>query len=247
MKCVDCGFYSKKGRLCILGDGEDIDPSTDACQDFELMHGKFIVLEGSDGVGTTTQCSRIVENLKKALGEEKVFSTFEPTSSDIGHFIKRILKKEISAPTKKSLEYLFRADRINHIDEIREKLNSGISVVCDRYFVSTLVYQGLCESLKGSLMNMDTMYMSFMEDGILKPDLILILEADLQTCMDRIEGRDTKEIFDDIVLQMKIKELYSKWTTTDGAKTLVYEVIDANGRIEEVNGACMKYIEALYV
>ena len=106
----------------------------------EIIKG-FIVLEGLDGAGTTTQ----KERLEKELGKRgyDIWSTAEPTSSDIGRLIRRVLKGDLAVP-ELTLAHLFAADRADHIYGccgIIENIENGKIVISDRYFYSTLAYQ----------------------------------------------------------------------------------------------------------
>lgn len=102
---------------------------------------KFIVLEGIDGSGTTTQLSRVSAALR-TLGH-RVHETREPTGGRIGKLIREQLS-DPSGVSARCLALLFAADRIDHLDrEILPALARGEVVVCDRYVMSSLVYQSL--------------------------------------------------------------------------------------------------------
>ncbi|MDR2900663.1 MAG: dTMP kinase, partial [Treponema sp.] len=101
----------------------------------------FIVFEGGDGTGTSTQCERI----RRRVSNVSCFITFEPTDGPIGKIIRSALKKDLMLQPE-TLARLFAADRNEHLyqsDGIVERCNRGEIVVSDRYIPSSLVYQGI--------------------------------------------------------------------------------------------------------
>jgi len=109
--------------------------------------GLFIVVEGLDGAGTTTQANELVRRLR-AAGERAHF-TAEPSSGPIGSQIRMMLAGRLvgyrgAAWDRRSLALLFAADRLDHLQaDIEPKLAGGMHVVCDRYVLSSLAYQSL--------------------------------------------------------------------------------------------------------
>ena len=107
------------------------------------MQPKFIVIEGLDGSGKTTQ----VEMLRDALQGrgEACYLTAEPTELPTGRFIRSILQKEVNVDPR-TLAALFAADRVEHLfhpeEGILAKLAAGYHVIASRYYFSSLAYQG---------------------------------------------------------------------------------------------------------
>ncbi len=110
---------------------------------FEVLPG-FIVLEGLDGSGTTTQC-KLLQKKYEAEGHDSLY-TCEPTDSFIGKAVRQVLQHQqvVAAGT---LAKLFAADRHNHIYHpehgIIASLEKGYKVICDRYLFSSLAYQSV--------------------------------------------------------------------------------------------------------
>jgi dTMP kinase len=110
--------------------------------------GRFVVLEGLDGAGTTTQAALLAERLRAA--GRRVHVTAEPSAGPVGALLRQILKGRIGggrggrgAFDPWALALLFAADRRDHFHtEIAPKLEDGIDVVCDRFTTSSLAYQG---------------------------------------------------------------------------------------------------------
>ena len=152
------------------------------------QRGKFIVFEGLDGSGKSTQL-RTLERRLHALGRT-VFRTAEPTGGDIGHAIREALSGEKPRSTA-VLAALFLADRIAHNEEIAAHLDAGEDVICDRYFYSSMAYQG-----PGT----DPDWVADMNRRcpvIAKPDLCVFLDVDYRRCKERLDaGRDRLEIYE---------------------------------------------------
>ena len=161
----------------------------------------FLVLEGLDGAGTTTQRERLRDELEKR--GYQVFPTFEPTDGEIGRLIRRVLRGEIKL-SELSVAHLFAADRANHIygrDGILENISAGRLVISDRYFYSTLAYQSF---------ELDMAKIAEVNDFPHPRDLIFI-DVDPRTCIDRINKRgEEKEIFEKESLLERIRGNYLK-------------------------------------
>ncbi len=159
----------------------------------------FIVIEGIDGAGTTTQKGRI-ESYLRGIGRNAV-STFEPTDKEIGRLIRAVLRSEIRMPDL-SLAMLYAADRANHLygeGGIIENTEKGNIVISDRYFYSSLAYQSL---------NLDYGKIESLNDYP-HPEYLIFLDVDVKTCIERIEKRgEKKEIFEKESLLERIRENY---------------------------------------
>ena len=108
-----------------------------------MERGKFIVFEGIDGAGKTTQVKLLAERLK-ALGK-KVYITAEPTALPSGKALREVLGGKVKK-SDTEIAVMFTLDRIAHnVDArsgIEKMLSEGAYVLCDRYYYSSLAYQG---------------------------------------------------------------------------------------------------------
>jgi dTMP kinase len=148
----------------------------------------FIVFEGLDGSGSTTQARFLKDRLENA--GKKVLMTKEPTAdTEVGKRIRGILQKKETV-TPEELQKLFSQDRAEHLrDVIEPALARGEIVICDRYFFSTLAY--------GSLAGIDMNWLRGLQAGFRIPDLTLLLKLDPAKCVQRIEKRGgEKELFE---------------------------------------------------
>ena len=155
------------------------------------MSGYFITFEGSEGCGKTTQ----IEALAKALEAQgkTVLITREPGGTLIGEKIRNLLqdpshKNEISDMAELLLFSASRAELI--ASRIQPALKRGEIVICDRFYDSTYVYQGL-----GRAIDMDIVeQLNQITVGTLKPDLTILLDLDAKIGIDRAKSRQSGEL-----------------------------------------------------
>ena len=144
------------------------------------MSGRFIVIEGLDGAGTTTQAKRLAAALP-ADGLESLF-TFEPTDRPIGRLIRGVLEHTDGALPMATLPWLFAADRCDHLhSQILPAVAEGSWVVCDRYTSSSLAYQS-------TAVPADVVW--DLNRTFREPDLTVFLEVPAEVCIERIAARD---------------------------------------------------------
>jgi dTMP kinase len=203
------------------------------------MSGRFIVFEGIDGAGKSTQ----IEKLRQKLVSEgrKVFITAEPTASVTGG----ILRDALSGNYKRSaseLAAMFLSDRVFHnVNEsvgINQALEKGFDVISDRYYYSSFAYQGLDSDIDWVIdMNLNC-------PDIRKPDLCIFLDLDAEKSKSRIDtNRATVEIFEKEEILNKIRGKFF-----DVFRRLPDEniaVIDASGTVDEVAEKISAVVDAL--
>lgn len=204
---------------------------------------KFIVIEGLDGTGKTTQIKKLAEYLETA--GEKVHVTCEPTEAESGRLIRRVLSGEIpSSPWATAA--LFLADRINHNTDpengIRKYLADGCTVISDRYYYSTFAYQGCETDLAWA---MDIHYRC---PELTKPDIVIFLTMPVDKCLERIRANrpaSAIEIYENETSLQKTSEQFDKVFGLIGDReNVVY--VDASGTVEEVAADIQKAIKELY-
>lgn len=135
--------------------------------------GLFIVLEGGEGTGKSTQAGAIAARLRQH-GRE-VVETFEPGSGDLGREIRRLLLDPSFSPSPVTEAFLYAADRAEHVRTvIRPALDAGCDVVSDRFLWSSLAYQGRGREL-GTATVADLNRLAV--DGC-DADLVIVLDVD---------------------------------------------------------------------
>jgi len=152
--------------------------------------GKFIVLEGLDGAGTTTQSSRLAKYLFEKEKRNTVLVTREPTDlSPNGKELRRRLRGELLSGEEviHDAQYwadLFVNDRKWHLNEfVVPAVNRGQHVISDRHKLSTLAYQ--------TTQGHDMDHLINMHNGLYLPDLTLFLDVSSKIALDRINIRGT--------------------------------------------------------
>jgi dTMP kinase len=209
--------------------------------------GRFIVLEGIDGSGTTTQSERLEARLRQE--GYRVERTWEPTDRPVGKLIRRALTRQLShrrksyALSDETLALLFAADRLDHLrGEVLPALEAGKVVICDRYLLSSLAYQGIAVTPS---------WVEEINRFAIAPDLTLFLEVDPRIAARRRAKRGgAKELFDAIALQARIAERYQalarkyraiqRVVRIDGTQTLDQVTAEALRHIHRVIGATMR-------
>ncbi len=150
------------------------------------LRGKFITLEGGEGVGKTTQIHLLYEFLNTRRIKVKV--TREPGGDEVGEKIRAVIKSAAITKMDPLCEtlLLFAARRDHFIKIIQPLLEQGYTVICDRFYDSTLVYQGLLKNVSIE----DIMKLKQMTIGNTEPDLTIILDVDSEVSTKRLSMRN---------------------------------------------------------
>jgi dTMP kinase len=196
---------------------------------------KFIVIEGIDGAGTTTQSQLLVDWL--ATGGRKSGLTAEPSRGPVGLLLRQILSGRTIVKNDDGshraihndvIALLFAADRIDHLDsEVLPLLDKGIIVVSDRYYHSSLTYQ----SLSG-----DLSWISTLNSRARAPDVTYLLDiAAEQAATRRQRVRSFDEIYEVPETQKKLEVAYRSLPQL--LKDEVIVIIDGNQGPQAVHQA----------
>ncbi len=149
----------------------------------------FIVLEGIDGAGTTTQQRLLQDKIRALHPQVPCHSTAEPTDGATGRFLRSVLRGEVRL-SPRTVAYLFAADRQEHLAApggIEELCRSGSLVICDRYLFSSLAYQSAaCGPELPRMLN----------SGFPLPACLLFLDIEPDLSLKRISGRSVTEIYE---------------------------------------------------
>lgn len=202
-----------------------------------ILKGKFIVFEGIDGSGTTTQSKLLADNLKVA--KHKVWWTKEPSDGMIGRILRKTLKGELPTEfSNKSMSLLFAADRLDHIKcEILPKLQRGYVVICDRYVLSSLAYQSLDNKL-------DWVYE--LNKDVIVPDLTFFLDVPVSEAETRRESRNKTERYDSFGIQSDVVARYHAVIDKYRNRLGTVYMIDGTMSIESVADNIMCVINKVF-
>jgi dTMP kinase len=183
---------------------------------------RLIVLEGLDGAGTTTQAKRLVEHLRAKGGQAHL--TREPSDGPIGQLIRQMLTGhhaiEGQSLSQGTFGLLFAADRLDHLQrEVEVQLARGATVVSDRWYHSSLAYQGT---------GADRDWITTLNARARRPDLTIFLQVRPEVAAKRrADAGRIQELFEDMRMQEEVAA---------GYKATISELMAQGERIETVDG-----------
>ncbi|HEX5131877.1 MAG TPA: dTMP kinase [Candidatus Krumholzibacteria bacterium] len=203
---------------------------------------RFIVFEGLDGAGTTTQAARLQALLTRA--GVRSFQTHEPTPDPIGTFIRALLTGKERArdgspfrPPERALALLFAADRLAHSDLIRAHLAAGETVVCDRYVFSSMAYQTLDPSIRAE-------WVVDINRGCAIPDITIFLAAPADVCLARVAARrDDTTIYENREHLETVARNYEALLPQYAASFGKVVRIDGTAGVDEVHARTLEALE----
>ncbi len=178
--------------------------------------GGFVVFEGIDGSGTTTQCRMLAERVE-TTGRE-TWTTSEPTRGPVGRLLRDILAGRTAAAPE-TIAYLFAADRSDHLhgsNGIIDRLERGELVVCDRYKYSSLAYQSV---------ENDCGLVSDLNRRFADPDIVFFVDLPASVAEQRIADRPLREIYERTEFQEQVRSRYLEVLTNVGRNVRV-EILD---------------------
>ncbi len=158
--------------------------------------GVFIVVEGLDGSGKTTQAEILARRLSKTFN---VMLTAEPSRGKIGAFIREGCLYENERLPTEAEALLFAADRIEHVEtELKPALDEGKVVVCDRYIYSSLAYQGSA--------GLSLEWIKTINARALQPDFSVFIDCPPERVLARL--RRKKSVMETLDTQQKVRQIY---------------------------------------
>jgi dTMP kinase len=187
---------------------------------------RFIVIEGIDGAGTTTQ----LELLARSLAARNVpcLTTAEPTKGPVGKIIRAILSGQMQAAAT-TVAYLYATDRNEHLygnQGVIETIKAGSVVISDRYALSSLAYQGVtCGPALPWRLN----------SGFPVPGLTLLFEVSPEIAIGRIRSRPVQEIYETLEFQRRVSTMYERMADRLERRGWRIERINAAQDIESVH------------
>jgi dTMP kinase len=211
--------------------------------------GRFLVVEGLDGAGTTTQARRLAAALREA--GRRVHVTAEPSGGPVGALARLVLSKRLGgAPGQAAgggdagfdpgaLALLFAADRLDHLRaEIEPRLAAGEDVVSDRFTLSSLAYQSLtCGSLA---------WVEAVNSRARAPDLTLFLKVPARVAVARRQAENGGgELFEVPEFQRRVARAYDRSVARLRARGERVEVVDGTRPVEEVTAALAAAVRRL--
>jgi len=192
--------------------------------------GKFITFEGGEGSGKSTHIERLVTRLRQ--GGYRLLIAREPGGTDVGEQIRHILQysKNSGSMVPETELLLFCASRAQLVREvIRPALNDGTVVICDRFFDSTTVYQGVGRKIDPDAVAAINRFAV----GANLPDLTLVIDLDPRIGLERVRGRELFDRMENQTLEFyeRVRQGYLDLAKLEGRRV---KVIDGSQTIEAV-------------
>lgn len=190
----------------------------------EHKRGKFLALEGIDGSGKTTQQRLLLERLSAC--QTPCCGTREPSDGPVGALVRQFLTGRIAADNR-VIAGLFASDRLDHllneVNGVLRALESGVTVVTDRYYFSSYAYHSVDVEMDWVI---ETNRLSA---ELLRPDLTIFLDVPVERALERIRrGRDHVELYEEEHRLRAVRENYFRaFQRLRGAERVA--VIDGDG------------------
>ncbi len=220
----------------------------------DQQHGYFIVFEGLDGSGLTTQTARLRDWFVGQGGE--AIATKEPSEGPAGSVVRWALTRRLGYPPHRQhgaaaeaapgaweplgdevLALLYAADRLDHVrQEIAPRLERGVTVICDRYRLSSLAYQAL---------GADASWVATLNSKAPAPDLTIFLAVPVEVCGERMAARrGTVELYEETTKLRRIRANYDRLIAAaqDAGERIV--IVDGSGTVEAVHAAVITACQA---
>lgn len=201
----------------------------------------FIVFEGLDGAGTTTQ-SKLLNDTLINLGH-KSFITNQPSTGPIGSMIRNILSGRIitsslsnEVVSDKTLACLFAADRYDHIQNVIKPMLDKSNVICDRYDLSTLAYQ--------TKTDIEAQWVEELHRYILAPDVTFFIKISAYTAYERIyKSRSILDMHEKQDMMINIAKRYDEIVKKkiNNAEHIV--ILDGNEPISMIHERVFDYLK----
>lgn len=204
--------------------------------------GLFVVFEGGEGAGKSTQLTALAERLR-GHGREVVV-TREPGATGVGRRIRSLVLDTSGddAPSPRAEALLYAADRAHHVATVvRPALVRGGVVISDRYVDSSLAYQGAGRTLPVD----EVSWLSSWATGGLKPDLVVLLDVEPKTGLSRVASRNTgtdRLEAESVAFHERVRYAFLDLAAADPKR---YLVLDASRSVEEINRQVVRRVEEM--
>jgi len=190
--------------------------------------GIFIVIEGLDGSGKTTQANILAQKLQKNY---EILCTAEPSGGKTGSFIRECCLYEDKRLPTEAEALLFAADRIEHMhNELMPALAQGKVVICDRYVHSSLAYQG------SAGLSLD--WIKTINARALEPDFAFFIDVSPEHVLQRLQRK--RSVMEILETQQKVREIYMKYVEKgeliriDGDRTRQFVADDLYAKVTDL-------------
>jgi dTMP kinase len=202
----------------------------------EARKGRFVVLEGIDGAGTTTQVARLADRLR-ADGGLPVRATREPSDGPIGALVRQVLTGRVVAverlaPGWATMALLFAADRMDHVEcDIAPFIAHGGVMISDRYDASSLAYQSVSSGSGGEKA---VEWIRTLNRHAMRPDLTIVLDLAPDLAAVRREQRgEAAQLYEQNEVQRALAQFYRDLAKHMPDDRIV--IVDGTGTVDGVH------------
>lgn len=205
-----------------------------------MTKGKYIVIEGPQGVGKSTQLNIIADRLRSQGQDVRVFREPDSQTSLTARAIRSLTQDPRYPMNTRTEVLLYNAARSESLESIKRSLNQGIHCLVDRSYLTTLAIQYYA---RGDIKDYDTIdqIIKFAIDGM-EPDLTVVLDAPVKVLLDRMSGRYQADRFNTLHADFleKVRSGYL-WEAHNRSLPVVYAI----GSAETVAGEVWNHVAAL--
>lgn len=206
--------------------------------------GVFVVLEGIDGAGTTTQAELYARYLRKK--KRLVHVTREPSGGPVGSLLRLVLTRRMSLPSgahAETMALLFAADRLDHVEgEVLPLLREGYVVLSDRYDLSSLLYQAVTSGAEPGKEEEVVAWIRTLNRHARRPDVTVVVDIDPAVAEARRRARGgSAELFEDTELQARLSRAYLRAEDFVPGDRVLH--VDGGASPEEVHAAIAAALE----
>jgi dTMP kinase len=211
--------------------------------------GRFIVVEGIDGAGSTTHSKRLSKVLRRRGDDVRL--TCEPTAGPIGGLIRQVLQRRLFVPDAtgprafawSTMALLFAADRLDHLDSmIVPALRESATVISDRYDLSSLAYQSVTAPGGQDVVP----WIRELNKRALRPDLTIVIDVPAEVAAERRGSRGgSEELFENMEIQRRLAGVYARAEELIPGDRVVH--VSGIGEVDEVGQRLLAAVDALWV
>lgn len=200
-----------------------------------MTTGLFIALEGTDGSGLSTQTARLADWFRAA--GRPVQTTKEPTTGPAGAIVRLALTHRLGHATEAgfrpldeaTMALLFAADRMDHLaSEVVPRLERGVTVVCDRYVLSSYAFQSLGADLE---------WLRALNARARVPDLTVLIDVPAEVSVERIRPRGSVERYEQRETLARVRENFHRITPLLQAEGQRIAIVDGTAPPDAVHAA----------
>jgi dTMP kinase len=204
--------------------------------------GRFLTIEGIEGVGKTTQVARLSRNLAERGIDHVV--TREPGGTPLAEKIRDLvlLPRDETLPPAAELLLMFAARAVHLANHVEPALKAGRWVICDRFTDATYAYQGAGRGMSQT----DIRHLETLVQGARRPDLTLLLDVPVEVGLERSRRRDAGAIRDRFEVERaeffeRVREAYLSRARAEPQRMAI---IDAAASMDEVTKRMTKVLES---